>query len=153
MKSASVIAGAILMVGAIRGCSSTHQVRVGNPAAATQSVSLVGTEWVLRDLAGSPALDKPRATLGFPEGGHAAGNGSCNQFNGSVTISGTSIKFGPLATTRMACEANSIGDQEDRYLKALGGATRYELREEKLLIYFEGNDKPLAFSRGPGGNS
>jgi len=153
MKPISLIAGALLAIGAIRGCSSTRQVKPGNPAATAESVSLVGTQWVLRDLAGSPALEKPQATLGFPGAGHAAGNGSCNQFNGSVSISGVSIKFGPLAATRMACMENGIGDQEDRYLKALGAATRYELHGEKLLIYFEGSDKPLAFSRAAGGNS
>jgi heat shock protein HslJ len=153
MRLATLIAGAILAIGAIRGCSSTQEVKAGNPAATTRSVSLAGTEWVLRDLAGSPALEKPQATLQFPEAGRAEGNGSCNQFNGSVTISDSSIKFGPLAATRMACVANGIGDQEDRYFKALGAATRYELRGEKLLIYFDGSDKPLAFSRAAGGNS
>jgi heat shock protein HslJ len=152
MRLAILIAGAILAIGAMRGCSSTHEVKTGNPAVATtQGDSLLGTQWVLRDLAGSPALEKPQATLGFPEAGHAAGNGTCNQFNGSVSISGASIKFGPLAATRMACMENGIGDQENRYLQALGAATRYELRGEKLLIYFQGNDKPLAFSRAAGG--
>jgi heat shock protein HslJ len=153
MKPITLIAGALLAIGAIRGCSSTHQGKPGNPAATAERVSLVGTQWVLRDLAGSPALEKPQATLGFPGAGHAAGSGSCNQFNGSVSISGVSIKFGPLAATRMACMETGVGDQEDRYLEALGAATRYELRGEKLLIYFEGSDKPLAFSRAADGNS
>ncbi len=153
MKLFSLIAGTLLAFGSIRGCASTNQVKTGYPAVAAQGASLAGTEWVLRDIAGSPALEKPQATLTFPEAGHAAGNGSCNQFNGSVSISGASIKFGPLAATRMACMENDISEQEDRYLKALGAATRYELRGEKLLIYFEGNDKPLAFSRAAGGNS
>jgi heat shock protein HslJ len=153
MRSNLAIAAIVLAVGGACGCSSTRNAKVGNPVAAKQPASLAGTQWVLRDIAGRPALEKPEATLVFPEAGNAAGNGSCNRFSGSVTISGTSIKFGPLASTRMACMTNGIGDQEDRYLKALDAAMRYELRGEKLLIYFEGSDKPLAFSRAAGGKS
>lgn len=151
MKSSMAIVALLVLAGGICGCAPSHNAKAGNTAAASQPASLVGTEWVLRDLAGTPALEKPEATLGFPDAGHAAGNGSCNRFNGSVTILGTSIKFGPLASTRMACIANGIGDQEDRYLKSLAAATRYELRGAKLLIYFEGSDKPLTFSRAAGG--
>lgn len=153
MRSIRVAAAIILVINGVCGCSPTHNGKAGNPAGVKQTVSLVGTEWVLRDLAGTPALEKPEATLGFPEAGHAAGSGSCNGFAGSVTISGSSIKFGPLTSTRMACMANGIGDQESRYLQALGAATRYELHGEKLLIYFEGSDKPLVFSRAAGAKS
>jgi heat shock protein HslJ len=81
------------------------------------------------------------------EAGHAAGNGSCNRFTGSVEITGTTIKFGPLASTRMACMNNDVSSQEDRYLKALGVAKRYSVENGDLLIYCEGYDKPLRFSR------
>jgi heat shock protein HslJ len=153
MRLTMTLALALLSIAAIRSCSSNRDTKAGNPAAAAQAATLMGTERVLRDLAGAPALEKPEATLGFPEGGHAAGNGSCNRFNGSVTISGTSIKFGPLASTRKACMENGISEQEDRYLKALGAATRYERQGETLLIYFEGSDKPLTFRRAASGKS
>jgi heat shock protein HslJ len=151
VKSRMAIVALLVATGWICGCASSHNAKAGNTAAASQPASLVGTEWVLRDLAGTPALEKPEATLGFPDDGHAAGNGSCNRFTGSVTISGTSIKFGPLTSTRMACVTNGIGDQEDRYLKSLAAATRYELHGAELLIYFEGSGKPLTFSRAAGG--
>jgi len=72
MKRITLIAGALLAIGAIRGCSSTQQVKAGNPAATGDRVSLVGTQRVLRDLAGSPALEKPQATLGFPGAGRSS---------------------------------------------------------------------------------
>src|SRR5215472_4668290 len=95
-----------LSVGLI-ACSS-HDHEPANSSSAIPEVSLVGTEWLLRDLGGTPALASPQATLAFPEAGHVAGNGSCNRFTGSVEISGNTLKFGPLASTRMACMANGV---------------------------------------------
>jgi heat shock protein HslJ len=117
--------------------------------AATQQISLSGTEWVLTDLAGTLALPGGKATLGFPEAGRVAGNGSCNRFTGAVTITGDSLKMGPLASTRMACMDNGVSQQEDTYFKALNAATHYAYQDPYLLIYAEGFDKPLRFTRAP----
>lgn len=135
-----------LAVSSLCACSS-HDNKAANPLPASSTISLVGTEWVLRDLAGTPALASPQATLSFPEAGRVAGSGSCNRFTGSVEISGSRLKFGPLASTRMACMDNGVSDQEDRYFKALGGATSYELENGDLLINSAAVAKPLRFAR------
>src|SRR5208283_1153990 len=89
-------------------------------------VSLTGTEWVLQDLAGTPALPNGKATLAFPEAGRVAGNASCNRFTGSAEVSGDTIKFAMLASTRMACVDNAVSSQEMEYLKALAAAKHFE---------------------------
>ncbi|HTQ97261.1 MAG TPA: META domain-containing protein [Candidatus Acidoferrum sp.] len=146
MKFLSQLLLLVLAAVLLSACNSTHN-NAANPPASSPPASLVGTEWVLRDLAGTPALATPQATLQFLEGGHVAGNGSCNRFTGSVEISGASLKFGPLASTRMACMDNGVSDQEDRYLKVLGTATRYALDNGDLLIYSDSVAKPLRFAR------
>jgi len=35
-----------------------------------------------------------------------SGNGGCNNFNSNVELKGRNIKFGPIASTRMACQGN-----------------------------------------------
>lgn len=129
-------------------CASSNQP-TGSPPKTTAATKLAlpDTEWVLVDLAGTPALPGGKATLLFPEAGRVAGNGSCNRFTGSVVITGDTLKMGPLASTRMACMDNDVSKQEDTYLKALGAATRYEYHDPDLLIYAEGFDKPLRFTR------
>jgi serine/threonine protein kinase len=72
---------------------------------------------------------------------------SCNRFTGSAEVSGDSIKFGMLASTRMACPDDAVNSQEMEYLKALAAAKRLELKDAALLIYAEGYDKPLRFTR------
>lgn len=147
LKAPKYIAVAAVSVLFVTACGSTHNP-TGNPSKPTSApVSLTGTEWTLQDLAGTPALANVKATLTFPESGRATGNASCNRFTGSVEVSGETIKFGALASTRMACADNAVSTQETEYLKALGAAKRFEWKEPTLLIYAEGYGKPLRFTR------
>jgi heat shock protein HslJ len=141
----------------ISSCVSEHKpTGAAAPVAATaaaaeaakkaQLFNLVETDWVLEDLAGSGVVSNVRPTLSFPEAGKIAGNGSCNHFFGASEISGTSIKFTGLGSTRMACP-EPIMDQETKYLNALLAAERYEWKDPYLLIYASGMDKPLRFTR------
>ncbi len=132
----------------LASCSSSNKptASAAKPAAG-EPLSLAGTEWVLTDLAGTPALPDRKATLVFPEAGRVAGNGSCNRFTGALTITGDAVKIGPLASTRMACVDDNVSKQEDAYLKALGDATGYSYENPYLLIYSKGFGKPLRFVR------
>jgi heat shock protein HslJ len=112
------------------GCPS-EQKKPPKAATPAPAFSLVGTEWILADLAGTPVIVNSNASIAFPEAGRVAGN------------------FGPLANTRMACMDGGVSAQEDAYLKVLGAATRYEYREPDLLIYATGYDKSLRFTRAP----
>ena len=127
-------------------CNSTTK-QPSNAAIPALPFSLLGTEWTLADLAGTAVIANSKASIAFPEAGRVAGNGSCNRFTGSVTITPDTLKFGPIASTRMACIDGGVSAQEDAYLKALNAANRYQLRDSDLLIYVAGYDKPLRFTR------
>lgn len=118
----------------------------GEAAKKAETLDLVGTDWVLEDLAGRGIVSNVHATLSFPEAGKIAGNGSCNRFFGAAEISGTSLKFTGLGSSRMACP-DPIMNQETKYLNALQAAERYEWKDPYLLIYAAGMDKPLRFTR------
>ena len=107
---------------------------------------LANTRWSLQDIAGREAIDRVEATLVFDGQGGVSGSGSCNQFHGTVTVTGASIAFGPFATTRMAC-ITSINEQEAAYLGALARADRFEIEEPFLIIHLKAGDKPLRFIR------
>jgi hypothetical protein len=49
----------------------------------------------------------------------------------------------------MACVDDKVSAQEANYLKALVAATRFESHGQNLLIYCDGYDKPLRFTRAP----
>ena len=74
--------------------------------------------------------------------GRVAGRAFCNRFSGQAQISGSSIRFGPLAVTKMAC-GQSANEREARLLQALQKAERYSLDGQALLIYLAGSERPL----------
>ena len=133
-----------LVLGIFLGCTA------GPPAekdrSATGRVTLPGTSWRLVSLGDEAVLAKPEATLEFPEAGKASGRASCNRYFGAVELSGESIRFGPLAATKMSC-GDAADTQERKYLDALQAAERYAVDGPELLIYSRGLEKPLRFAR------
>lgn len=127
------------IAGVKRAAASTQAERVST------ALAVWGTAWRLDSLAGAGVRDDAEATLEFPAEGRASGNGSCNRFNGVVTIAGDSIQFGGLAATRKAC-AEPLMRQEEAYFAALREAERYELAGDVLLIHAAGQPEPLRFS-------
>ncbi|MGH8646061.1 MAG: META domain-containing protein [Gammaproteobacteria bacterium] len=114
------------------------------PGADAGATGLVGTKWRLEDLAGAGVMDTVQTTLEFSEGGKVSGDGSCNQFHGTVAFDGGTITFGPLAATRKFC-GEAVMNQENQYLAALREAQRFEIKEPFLYIFAAGRSQPLRF--------
>lgn len=94
--------------------------------------SLAGPEWIIFEIGGQPALTGVKATINF-EDGRAFGAGSCNRYTGGYTSTGKSqIKFGPMASTMMACP-DPMMEQEGRLLKILGDVTSYSIDADGVL--------------------
>lgn len=110
--------------------------------------ALTGTSWTLAAVGGAPALAGVAATLEFPEAGRAAGKASCNRFSGAVTVAGSSLRFGALAVTRMACPGGAM-EQESKVLAAFHDAERFELRGGELLVFAKAAEPVLRFSPSP----
>jgi heat shock protein HslJ len=109
-------------------------------------VDLGGTAWRLSNIGGQSALEGVEATLSFPNPGRAAGRASCNQFFGAVAIDGAAIRFSSLGTTRMACDA-PIMSQEQRYLQALQSAERFTVAGDTLVVHPTAGGPALRFVR------
>jgi putative lipoprotein len=117
-----------------------------DPTASTGSYDLAGTSWVLTDLGGAGVVGDTRVTLDFAGNGRATGNGSCNRYFSTVEISGSSIRFGAVGSTRMAC-ATAVSLQEIKYFQALEAANRFTLEGGTLSIYGGESRDPLRFAR------
>jgi len=79
-------------------------------------LSLAGSEW---GLAGGGDQ-----YIQFREG-RAAGHSGCNRFTGSYTQQGESLKFGPLASTKMACAPERM-EQERAWFRMLDQVRGFE---------------------------
>ncbi len=94
--------------------------------------TLEGTRWLAEDIDGRGVIDNAQSTLDI-DADRASGRGGCNRFSGEVQIAANSIRFGELASTRMAC-VPALMDQEDRYLRALREVRSWKIENTKLLL-------------------
>ncbi|WP_338120171.1 META domain-containing protein [Streptomyces agglomeratus] len=100
---------------------------------------LLGTEWRVESLRdGDTATSLPedaaaKAKLFFGEDGSVGGNLGCNNVSGKAKVSGSTITFSKIATTRKLCPP-AVMDTEDALLKILDGKAEYEIRERALSL-------------------
>ena len=106
------------------------------------SVSLAGTEWRVLELDGKSADTNVASTLNFGADGAVSGNGGCNAFRGDVDIEGTTMKFGQLASTMMACE-DVKSAQEALFHAALSQTASYVVQDGELRL-FDASGKAVA---------
>ena len=100
---------------------------------ATTVATLDSTSWKLVDVGGHAPVAGPDVTLSFADG-NAEGFASCNQYRGSYTLSGSSLRFGPTAATKRACAEESRNAQETAYLGALAKAASFSISGDRLTL-------------------
>jgi heat shock protein HslJ len=109
---------------------------------------LMARGWKLTSIAGTGVelalTPEIEITLVFTPDGRIAGAGGCNRYFSGVELGAPGeLSLGPVGSTMMACP-ESIMAQEQQYLRALQGATRYRLAGDRLELLF-GEDGVLGF--------
>ena len=116
----------------VAGCTGSGQ---------SEHTPLQGTTWNLAELNGSkiehPGPQVPHLQF---ETDKVTGNDGCNNFFGAYTLDGNKLKFGMMASTRMACQ--QINDLDIEFNKMISMTTSYRISGEKLELFEE--DKLLA---------
>lgn len=111
---------------------------------------LTGTAWKVTGLvSGSTATSLPAGTEGkahltFGKDGSVEGSLGCNSFHGKATVAGSTITFGPLASTRKMCPGPEM-ELESTLLGVLKGKTTYTI-EHRSLSLTAGNGKGIGAS-------
>ncbi len=105
---------------------------------ADETVTLAYTEWTLVELDGKPVeigADElaPSLVLDLEEA-RVTGSGGVNRLTGHFALSGDELRFGPLATTRMAGPEN-VMQREAAFLAALERVTSYALDGRTLTLF------------------
>jgi heat shock protein HslJ len=96
------------------------------------ATGITGVEWTATGINnGKQAVVSTVAdatvTMTLADDGQVSGNASCNTYNGSYTMDGSNITFGPLMSTKMACTPEEVNTQEQQYLAALANTKTWEL--------------------------
>lgn len=101
-------------------------------------VALVGTNWTMNmynngrgGFQGAEASSTVTAV--FAPDGTLSGNGGVNTYNATYTTSGSSIKIGPIASTKMA-GPEALMTQETAYFAALEKATTYAMEGDIMTL-------------------
>jgi len=121
---------ALVLAAALAACAT-------QPPTPGAAIHLSGTSWIMDDADASPHFP----TIRF-EDARASGFDGCNSWFAAVTQEGEVLRFGPIATTRRACQAESAGAVERRFLAALG-ATRYGHYDQEVLVLLDGEQHQL----------
>ena len=96
-------------------------------------ITLPGSAWEVTNFGEQTPLADHPITFEFDTEGDIAGDASCNRFGGTCTIEGTTMKVGPLRSTRRACEPE-IMQQEQKFLALLATVTAWKIGAEGELV-------------------
>jgi putative lipoprotein len=136
------VGAAVVIAVVSSGCSL---MRPDSPA--TPKVELTGSTWVAEDIDGKGVIDNAQSTLVFGTDGRVSGRAACNQYGGKVTLNGASMIVDQVFSTKMACAAEALMDQETRFLEALQATRSYRMEGTKLVL-LDGSGTPrLRFDR------
>ncbi|MGC4023771.1 MAG: META domain-containing protein [Mesorhizobium sp.] len=104
--------------------------------------------WLLQSINGNIVLAHVKSTMNLSQDGSLSGSGGCNRMTGKAALNGSNIKFGNIASTRMACLQGEM-DQEHKFFTAMDTVREWRLDERgaKLILLNEKAEPVLAFLR------
>ncbi|MET0546949.1 MAG: META domain-containing protein [Caulobacterales bacterium] len=102
-------------------------------AAKEPDISILG-DWRIEDVDGGGVIDSTRLEVKFSEDGKVAGFAGCNNFMGGYTRDKGIIDIGPLASTKRACVAEALNQQETRVLASLDAVIAAAVGPDKSLV-------------------
>jgi len=105
-------------------------------------VAVAGTKWILREMIVDTQSLRFPDTLTYliidRKNGTLQGRGICNRFHTETYLSNGAIKTGAVAATKMYCQGQVV---ENALLDILQKATRYEITDDKLILFTETKSK------------
>ena len=102
----------------------------------TGAKSLYDKKWMLRKIHTDSGVHElvTKAFIKFNlETKSAGGNGSCNTFGSSFSITNNNISFKNMFSTKMYCEG--VQQIEDAFLKQLESVNKFEVKDKSLVLY------------------
>lgn len=123
-----------LVAGGYAGCAA-QQSDVPTSPSSPGSPSLLGTTWTAFELEGQPVdtrePQRQPSLLLAADGARVSGSTGCNRVSGTFTHQGSTLRFGMLAMTRVACVPDRSA-AENAFLAAIE-ATRSQMIQNQTL--------------------
>jgi heat shock protein HslJ len=127
----------------------TAQLTLLDEEVATPDQPIEGTRWLLDGIVSGDAVSS--VPVGVTAsirigGGRVSVEAGCNRGGGSVEVTPDTLTFGPIATTKMACEAGAMS-VESAVLAVLSGDVAYAIDADTLTL--DAGDAGLIFRAAP----
>ena len=119
---------------------------------AAMSRELTGTSWratAVHDGRGAVVSVVPgtEVTMEFGADGRASGSAGCNRWHAGYRSGGASLRFDPVAATRMACRGEALATQEQAFLKALESVASARVEGDRLELRREDGAQAVSLQR------
>jgi heat shock protein HslJ len=145
---AVVSAATLLLLSTAPAASQSPSSSDPSPGA---ELPLEGTHWLLGEIADgdavTPVASGVNASLILTDGS-AGGFSGCNQFLAAYELSGTSLSFGDVASTMIACDEATMA-LEGQYFSALGLVASYAIDGTALTLTDAGGAIVLSYTASP----
>jgi heat shock protein HslJ len=142
MRTRSILLGGLVAGLLVASLASGAGAQSGSPEPSAATGGLANTDWLLATVGGSPVASGINADLLFTDT-EAGGFAGCNRFFGSYTSDGaSSLTFGPLATTMIACD-DATNTFEQSYLAALATVASYAVGADGGLTLSDSSGKAV----------
>lgn len=116
----------------LTACSSSKSSKGSNLTATVGNNELQGKRWELLSLQGNPIpTTLSKAFIYFGKDGACNGNGSCNSFSGSYTVTGMKLKLGQMASTERLCHEMAT---EDSFYGLMPKIDSYKIKNGQLYL-------------------
>lgn len=134
----------LLTMALAAGCTASGAPEQQPSAEASPGRTPEGTAWRLVELNGQPVAvaqnaSAPSLQLNAAED-RASGETGCNGFFGSYELSGATLRFGQLASTRRACTDEAMNRQEGAYMRALENTRTWRISGGALVLAGDSGD-------------
>lgn len=118
-----------------QGCKTVSNTGVED----LPEADMINNSWILKSMNGEDVDQafgdqKPSLNINLDEN-KVTGFGGCNNYFGGITLSGDSIKIGPLGATMMACPEMDV---EHKYMRLLESIETFEVNKSELSLLLEG---------------
>ena len=104
----------------------------------TQASSLYDKKWELKKIHNISNVEEitGNAFIRFNQGKKSAGgNGGCNAFGSTITVSGNAISLKEIISTQMYCEG--VQPTEIAFFKLLEKVNQFVVKDKSLVLYYD----------------
>ena len=120
-------------------------IALGFLGAAAAGEPLVG-KWRIERVRGGDSLDPAKTVFEVTADGRVSSTVGCNRIVGKPSLEGDRLRFGPVASTRMAC-LPPLDQLETAYIASLDAVRSWRIEGTRLTLVDERGDAAVVLVR------